>query len=637
MRRRGAGVARLADVTVNGQLVMRAALAYAALGLPVFPLSANRTVIALCPRCKPGAGCPGKDECRCGTDTCHGFYAATTDRATITKWFTEHPDWQLGLRTGKTSGLVVLDVDLDKGGLDSLIALQKAGLDIRGTAAQLSGSGQSFHLFYGWPGYQVPNSSDTLGGGLDVRGDGGFVVVAPSHHPSTGARYELLGPLTDLPPWSAPAGTAPPATSHDGKGAGAGDALSWVAAEPDQEMCLAVQQEVQRFVELMSRGAHHQDVLAPVQRLLRLRQQGHLGVAMALQQAQGDFVQAMSDKRSENEARTEFQASVSGAWQRMTRPRDPKQHAACSCQRQALRKLVEAGVGLSKGIARTSEVRVMRHLLMRADQQGTWLITGESQRTIAQSIDVHQPTVSKVLKRLADLGFMKELSYGRGRSRANDYLLTAPDALKELSIEVPEIAGTSIDNSVRASVHRLFGAGGLSGSVADTFGALSEWYLPFGRGRLIKIRRESPPSPLLTNPYVGKRQIPQAAAAMEGRTVAEIAAVIRRSPSTVRKHLKRLEQEGMAFCLEGRWWRTRFDPEALADELDVADTAERKRLEYLRQRRVRFDWQSQILDRDGEPILEKVITESGHAIYVSPKTGEIMWQDPDPRKVRKIG
>lgn len=40
-----------------------------------------------------------------------------------------------------------------------------------------------------------------IGPGLDVRGDNGYFVAAPERHPATKARYELLGALTDLPPW----------------------------------------------------------------------------------------------------------------------------------------------------------------------------------------------------------------------------------------------------------------------------------------------------------------------------------------------------------------------------------------------------------------------------------------------------
>lgn len=155
--------------------------------------------------CEPAGACPGRDACRCGVNTCHGFYVATTDPAIIRGWWGEHPRWQLGIRTGSSSNLVALDVDVDKGGLDSLLALQANGLEVSSTAAQLSGSGRSFHLLFAHPGVDVPNSQSKLGAGLDVRGDGGYVVGAPSLHASTGAAYVLLGHLRGLPVWPMPA------------------------------------------------------------------------------------------------------------------------------------------------------------------------------------------------------------------------------------------------------------------------------------------------------------------------------------------------------------------------------------------------------------------------------------------------
>lgn len=188
----------------NQPSVLQAALWYAGQGIAVFPLGPAKRPLARCAACRPVGACPGRNECRCGVDTCHGFYAATLDRAVINGWWGRQPGWQIGLRTGQVSDLVALDVDLDKGGLDSLISLQQAGLDIRGTAAQLSGSGLSFHLLYRHPGGTVPNSAGRLGDGLDLRGDGGYVVGAPSRHPDTGSRYELLGELTQLPVWRPP-------------------------------------------------------------------------------------------------------------------------------------------------------------------------------------------------------------------------------------------------------------------------------------------------------------------------------------------------------------------------------------------------------------------------------------------------
>lgn len=188
---------------------LQAGLDLASLGVSVFPLTRRKKPVRLCRACAAPGACPGRDECTCPVNTCHGFYAATTDPDTILQWWTRHPEWQMGIRTGAASGLVVLDVDLDKGGLTSLIALQRAGLYISGTAVQLSGSGRSFHLIYAHPGGYVPCSVGRLGPGLDLRGDGGYVVGAPSIHGDTGAPYELLGSLTGLPAWQQPAEPQP--------------------------------------------------------------------------------------------------------------------------------------------------------------------------------------------------------------------------------------------------------------------------------------------------------------------------------------------------------------------------------------------------------------------------------------------
>lgn len=217
-------VALHADTT-PATTCLTAALRYAELGISVFPLSARKKPLALCGACKPPGACPGRDDCRCGVSTCHGFYAATTRPTVIREWWGDHPAWQLGIRTGSMSNLVALDVDVDKCGLDSLLALQAAGFDASGAAVQLSGSGRSFHLLFAHPGVPVPNTQGKLGRGLDVRGDGGYVVGAPSLHASTGAAYMLLGHLRGLPAWPLLA-AAPPASEHRRRPALPGATLS---------------------------------------------------------------------------------------------------------------------------------------------------------------------------------------------------------------------------------------------------------------------------------------------------------------------------------------------------------------------------------------------------------------------------
>jgi len=78
------------------------ALAYARRGLPVFP-------------CQPTGKAPL---------TGSGFWDATTDEARIRAWWSRSPDANVGLPTGRRSGVLVLDVDPDRGGSESLASLE---------------------------------------------------------------------------------------------------------------------------------------------------------------------------------------------------------------------------------------------------------------------------------------------------------------------------------------------------------------------------------------------------------------------------------------------------------------------------------------------------------------------------------
>ena len=109
----------------------------------------------------------------------------------------------VGIRTGAVSGLVVLDVDPRHGGLQSLEKLKRRHGKLPHGPQVLTGSGGE-HLWFSHPGAPVGNSAGRLGYGLDVRGDGGYVVVPPSVH-ANGNPYqwlrELETPLPALPAW----------------------------------------------------------------------------------------------------------------------------------------------------------------------------------------------------------------------------------------------------------------------------------------------------------------------------------------------------------------------------------------------------------------------------------------------------
>jgi hypothetical protein len=125
---------------------------------------------------------------------------ATTDPAQIRRWWTKWPDAMPAIPTGRRNGVAVLDLDL-KDGKDGGAALRALGLDPDAlspcTIATPSGGR---HLYFRWPD-DMGNSAAGLPAGVDVRGQGGF-VIAPGASNGRG-RYRLLcGTLTgDLPDW----------------------------------------------------------------------------------------------------------------------------------------------------------------------------------------------------------------------------------------------------------------------------------------------------------------------------------------------------------------------------------------------------------------------------------------------------
>jgi KaiC/GvpD/RAD55 family RecA-like ATPase len=113
--------------------------------------------------------------------TANGLKNATTDAEQIAAWWTRHPDANIGMATGEISGVVVVDVD----GPDGEAALATFG-DLPVTPVSSTGKGR--HLLFARPDGGARNTASKLGRSLDTRGDGGYIVVPPSVHPS-GAVY----------------------------------------------------------------------------------------------------------------------------------------------------------------------------------------------------------------------------------------------------------------------------------------------------------------------------------------------------------------------------------------------------------------------------------------------------------------
>lgn len=109
----------------------------------------------------------------------HGLKDATTDPHIIKLWWKNWPTANIGVPTGFASGFDALDVD--EGGAETLAELEERHGKLPDTVEQLTGGGGRHPLFQHRDG--VRNSVKRLTG-LDVRGEGGYIVVPPSVHPS---------------------------------------------------------------------------------------------------------------------------------------------------------------------------------------------------------------------------------------------------------------------------------------------------------------------------------------------------------------------------------------------------------------------------------------------------------------------
>ncbi|MGH8596263.1 MAG: bifunctional DNA primase/polymerase [Gammaproteobacteria bacterium] len=134
---------------------------------------------------------------------------ATSDVETIRGWWRQWPDANVGVVTGPKSGIVVIDID-GNAGEASLAELENRFGKLPATCEQRTGRGRQ--LFYAYPAGRTIRNTTNLGGfkGVDVRGDGGYVVAPPSIHPN-GKTY-VWNPLSDptggcqlaeLPLWTA--------------------------------------------------------------------------------------------------------------------------------------------------------------------------------------------------------------------------------------------------------------------------------------------------------------------------------------------------------------------------------------------------------------------------------------------------
>lgn len=167
----------------EGRAARDYALMYIGLGWKVFPVW---NVV----------GAEGSRACACGLGTeCTrpgkhpiadfapgGVNDATSDRATIERWWGAVPSASIGIATGQASGLTVIDADATDGkpGVVNLTTLCAQHGGVPATFAVNTGGG-GIHLYFKYSA-NPRTGTNVLAEAIDVRNDGGYVIAPPSLH-----------------------------------------------------------------------------------------------------------------------------------------------------------------------------------------------------------------------------------------------------------------------------------------------------------------------------------------------------------------------------------------------------------------------------------------------------------------------
>jgi hypothetical protein len=159
--------------------LLKEALTYLDMGWAVYPSHAVDLETGLCTCGSKDCPCPGKHP----VGQWREYQNRLPNKDEVRSWFSSL-DCNIGTLTGQVSGIAVVDVDGEKG----LASLKT--LDLAPTLMARTGGG-GLHMFYQISG-PVPSRVKAYDG-IDIRGDGAYVVLSPSIHRS-GKMYKWLRP-----------------------------------------------------------------------------------------------------------------------------------------------------------------------------------------------------------------------------------------------------------------------------------------------------------------------------------------------------------------------------------------------------------------------------------------------------------
>lgn len=131
--------------------------------------------------------------------TSNGFRGATLNERIVREYWRRNPSAMIGVPTGAPIGAWVLDIDPKHGGDETLAALESEHGALPSTLTAETTSGGRHYFFRHRQGVR---NRGALGSGVDVRGDGGYVIAAGSV-PEVGLPYRWISEQepVDAPDW----------------------------------------------------------------------------------------------------------------------------------------------------------------------------------------------------------------------------------------------------------------------------------------------------------------------------------------------------------------------------------------------------------------------------------------------------
>ena len=142
------------------------ALAYLDAGFSIIPLTGKKPAV----------------------ESWRAFMTALPSKDRVERCWTEHPEANIGIVTGKISGVTVLDLDA-KGDEEMMAKFKK---EFPSPLTVKTGGG-GLHAYFRYVPVKNAVRIPYANYPLDLRSDGGYVVAPPSIHPITGVRYHFDG------------------------------------------------------------------------------------------------------------------------------------------------------------------------------------------------------------------------------------------------------------------------------------------------------------------------------------------------------------------------------------------------------------------------------------------------------------